>query len=124
MHLLKTRTHLAGQGFKLLLSVVQQGFHRNGHHHTVKGAIATSPAQQLEQRAPGAAIDVGIWLGQVTASGVDQHAVIGKIPVTVTGTEGIAGQFSINFVDRKLKPREVEQTGFATALGANQQVQG
>ena len=122
MHVLQARTYLAGQGVEVLLAATQQGFHWNGHQHAVQWAVAATLAQQVEQSAPGTAIDFGIRLGQVTPGSVDQYTVVGEVPVAMTGAEGIAGQFAVDLVDRKFEAREVQQAGLATALRADQQV--
>ena len=122
MHVLQPSACLTGQGFKVVFIAAQQGLHFNGDQHTVQRARTTAFVQQVEQRTPGTAIDVGILLGKVTPGSIDQHTMIGEVPVAVSSPAGIAGQFAINLVDRKLKPREVQQAGFATALRTNQQV--
>ena len=122
MDVLQPRTHQACQCFHRLSGALHQVLHLNSDQHPVQGAVATTLPQQAEQSLPAAAIHLGIRLGHVAPGGVDQDAVIGKVPVAQWGALGVTGQFALQRVDRKFQPRVRQQTGFTAALGADQQV--
>ncbi|MCY1521453.1 hypothetical protein D9M68_562660 [compost metagenome] len=75
--------------------------------------------QQAEQRLPGVRIQGLIFLGQVTAGGIDQDGVLGEVPVRVTRGGDVLGQaVFIGFVEGEVETGKVQQAGLATALRA------
>ncbi len=100
-------------GCRCLARCHRQGFHRNGHQHAVQRTTATTLAQQLQQGGPGTAVDFSSGLGHVTPGGVDQHTVVGEVPVAMTGAEGVAGQLAVDLVDREFQTGEIQQAGLA-----------
>ncbi len=124
MDLVQALAGLAGQGFQLHFAAALQLLDRNAHQHAVERARATL-AQQAEQGAPGAAVDLRVGLGQVAPGGVDQHGVIGEVPVGIAGAGDVLGQaLAVAAVEREVQAGEVQQAGLAAALRAEQQVPG
>ena len=64
-------------------------------------------------------------MGQVASGGVDQHGVVGEVPVGITGAGDVLGQaLAVAAVEREVQAGEVQQAGLAAALRAEQQVPG
>ena len=82
---------LASQDLQSLLPAVQEKIKGNIDQHAVE-RLWPALTQQIQQGMPRAAVDLGILLRQVTASGIDQHGVLGEIPVGVAGARDILGQ--------------------------------
>ena len=122
MHFLQTQANLFGQVRQTGFIGRKQCINRQGHQHAIERALASAFAQQVEQGAPAVGIGVGGVLGEEAPGGVDQHAVFSKIPIAITGAAGVTGELAINFVERKIQPRKIQQAGFAAALGADQHV--
>ncbi|MNF81976.1 hypothetical protein D3C84_642680 [compost metagenome] len=67
-------------------------------------------------------VDFCIRLHQVATGGLNQHTLFGKVPVAILGAVGVASRFALNFVERKIQPRKIQQTALAAALRPHHQV--
>ena len=73
---------------------------------------------------PGGTIDrLVAVLGRVPAGGIDQHRLVGKEPIAVTGTaDAPNGVFAERVRQREFKPRVGERRGLARARRSNHQI--
>ena len=124
VNILQALTGLAGEVFQFDFAAALQLLHRNVYQHAIQRTCAAF-AQQAQQGVPGAAVDGRVGLGQVAPGGVDQHRVIGEIPVGITGAGNVLGQaLLVTAIKREIQAGEIQQAGFAAALWAEQQVPG
>ena len=124
MDLVQALAGLAGQVLQLQFTAALQLVHRQVDQHAVERTRAAL-AQQADQGVPGAAVDSCIGLGQVAAGGVDQHGMIGEVPVGIAGAGDVLGQALLfAAVEREIQPGEVQQAGLAATLRTDQQVPG
>ena len=115
---------LTGQGFQLHFATALQLLDRNAHQHAIERA-RTALTQQAQQGAPGAVVDLRVRLGQVAPGGINQHRMVGEVPVGVAGAGHVLGQaLAFATVEREVQAGEIQQAGLATALRAKQQVPG
>ncbi|MNF61041.1 hypothetical protein D3C84_426730 [compost metagenome] len=122
LQFLQAATNLAGQRSHFVLAAQQQDLGRYRHQYTVQRTTAATLAQQFEQYGPGAAVDITVRLGQVAPGSVDQHGVLGKIPIAITGTRCVADWLALKLVEGELQARAVQQMGLAAGRRADQQI--
>ncbi len=84
MNFVQALAALARQRLEFQFARVQQLLDRDVDQYAIEWPC-TAAAQQAKQCIPGFAVDARVRLSQVAAGGIDQHGVVGEIPVSVTG---------------------------------------
>ena len=80
-------------------------------------------AQQRQQGLPGQTINMGIRLRQIAAGSIDQHGVLGEIPVGIAGRGNIPGHPPLfTLVEGELDAGKIQQAGLAATLRTDHQI--